>query len=137
MPVLLSMLCSRASSLAIIPLAQLAKSQYVEINGFKSRTQPIETGVPQGSILGRVLFLFYINDIINIDEDCKFIIYADDCTLFFTGKKLRTLEALAANTCYKLRDWCTKNNLTLNETKTKCVLFRALAHPYSYLTKLP
>lgn len=72
----------RGISLKLVQSYLSARSQYVEINGFKSRTQPVTTGVPQGSILGPVLFLYYINDIINIDEDCKFIIYADDCTLF-------------------------------------------------------
>lgn len=99
--------------------------QYTELSQHASRLRRIECGVPQGSILGPILFLFYINDIIAIDRRCKFIIYADDCTVFFSGKDLAEILANANEFCFKLHDWCKKNSLTLNETKTKCILFRA------------
>ena len=61
------------------------RSQYVEINGISSDVKKnIDTGVPQGSILGPLLFLIYMNDIPNVSKIFKFILYADDTTLFST-----------------------------------------------------
>ncbi len=57
------------------------RKQYVDIDGTKSEIKNITTGVPQGSILGPLLFIIYINDIPNASKLFNFIIYADDTTL--------------------------------------------------------
>ena len=57
------------------------RQQYVEIDGIKSELVSVKTGVPQGSILGPLLFLIYINDFENASEIFDLIIYADDTTL--------------------------------------------------------
>lgn len=100
-----------------------SRSQFVEVNEFKSRTHQITAGVPQGSILGPVLFLFYINDIVRIDTISRFIIYADDCTVLVKGKDLPEILPDASRICYQLRSWSQLNGLSLNESKTKCILF--------------
>lgn len=104
----------------------LTRSQCVEVNNRRSRTKPLKTGVPQGSILGPILFLFYINDITRIQTNCKFIIYADDCTLFVSGNNLETIVPVSSSLCYAIQKWSQNNCLTLNESKTKGVLFRPL-----------
>ena len=58
--------------------------QYVEINGVSSTLLSLKTGVPQGSILGYLLFLIYMNDIPQASSHFNFILYADDTTLFST-----------------------------------------------------
>ena len=60
------------------------RTQYVEVNNESSSLQTILTGVPQGSILGPLLFLIYMNDIPNASNLFTFILYADDTTLFST-----------------------------------------------------
>lgn len=80
--------------------------------------------VPQGSILGPILFLFYINDIVRIYEDCKYIIYADDCSVLLEGRDFDTIKRKGDTFCHNLQTWCKFNRLILNESKTKCVLFR-------------
>ena len=58
--------------------------QYVEIDGISSDVLPLTTGVPQGSILGPLLFLIYMNDIHNVTNQFNFILYADDTSLYST-----------------------------------------------------
>ena len=60
--------------------------QYTEILGEKSDSANIAFGVPQGSVLGPLLFLLYINDIVNCTKDAKFVLYADDTNIFVSGK---------------------------------------------------
>ncbi len=60
------------------------RKQYVDMDGVESDILSITTGVPQGSILGSLLFIIYINDIANASNLFKFIIYADDTTLSTT-----------------------------------------------------
>ena len=59
--------------------------QYVTYNGIKSMTDIIKCGVPQGSILGPLLFLMYINDLCQVSEFCLPLLFADDTNLFITG----------------------------------------------------
>ena len=67
--------------------------QYVYYNGVKSEMGSISCGVPQGSILGPLLFLVYINDIANVTNDCQPILYADDTNMFVTGKDIDVMIA--------------------------------------------
>lgn len=102
-----------------------SRHQFVEINDNRSQTKPITAGVPQGSILGPIFFLYYINDIVEISDMCKFVAYADDCSIFFTGKDLEEITPIASTVCNKIQRWSKANCLILNEAKTKCVIFRA------------
>ena len=67
------------------------RKQFVYIDGSESTLQPITCGVPQGSLLGPLLFIAYINDLKNSSEILSFILFADDSNLFCSHKNPETL----------------------------------------------
>ena len=104
------------------------RTQYVEVNGIQSSKRVIQTGVPQGSILGPLLFLIYMNDIPSATEYFTFILYADDTTLFRTmAYSLLALprehNILINEELLKVNDWLVANRLSLNVNKTKYMIF--------------
>ena len=88
-----------------------------------SRTCQIECGVPQGSILGPLLFLLYINDLPNVIKFAKTILYADDTTLYVSGKNVVRLSDVINSEISILSDWFQANKLSLNEGKTNYMIF--------------
>ena len=83
----------------------------------------IAHGVPQGSILGPLLFLAYINDLpLNIQE-AKLVLYADDTNILVTGKDEEAQQAKLSSVMKQLEVWFLKNNLIINTTKTVTMSF--------------
>ena len=101
------------------------RKQYVNVYNIHSRLQTIKTGVPQGSILGPLLFLIYINDISNASNFFDMIKYADDSTIYKSIEKSNLDTSLAnINTeLDKIADWLELNKLSLNVKKSKHILF--------------
>ena len=104
------------------------RKQALNINGTVSDWKNITTGVPQGSVLGPLLFLIYINDIINASKTAQAILFADDTSLIFTSKNLLThqpktnedwnlLANKIAQELEKISDWLKINKLSLNAKK--------------------
>ena len=83
-------------------------------------------GVPQGSILGPLLFLIYINDIYNSSEKLKFYLFADDTNLIYADKNLKSLEIVVNTELSKIHNWLIANKLSLNIDKSNYIIF----HPY-------
>ena len=107
------------------------RSQYVELNGVSSARKTITTGVPQGSILGPLLFLIYMNDIPQSSQSFRFILYADDTNLFTTVEyslpiSISNVSEILNNELKEINDCLSLNKLTLNIQKTKFMVF----HPY-------
>ena len=100
----------------------------MDINGVKSGALPITTGVPQGSIIGPLLFINYINDFSFASKAFTFISYADDTTLFstvsnFTNTPNTDTHCLINQKLFKINEWLEINKLSLNIAKTKYMLF--------------
>ena len=99
------------------------RKQYTEIKGNKSSYLDITTGVPQGSILGPILFLIYINDIHKCST-LKLLCFADDTTAYQSGPDIKALTTDVNVQIGNLYDWLCSNKLSLNVNKTYYSLFR-------------
>ena len=105
-------------------------TQYVDSNGVSSSIREIETGVPQGSVLGPFLFIIYMNDIHTVSDNLNFILYTDDTTLsrpmfsFTRGcnGNIELISTLINSEVNKIADWLAVNKLSLN-VQTKFMIF--------------
>jgi hypothetical protein len=98
------------------------RQQYVELNGVKSRLDKISCGVPQGSILGPLLFSIYVNDMVQ-SVNCDLLLYADDSVLIKTGNDPKTIEENLSTELNSLRQWLIQNKLSIHLGKTESILF--------------
>ena len=99
--------------------------QFVSIENVNSSNGYITCGVPQGSILGPLLFLIYINDICCSSSVLNFILFADDTNLFYSSKSITELQQVLNNELAALSEWFKANRLSLNIDKTSYILFCA------------
>ena len=99
------------------------RTQYVSLNGVNSQCGKITCGVPQGSILGPLLFLVYVNDIAHVSNICKPVMYADDTSMFMSGKDTNVLVKNMNEELCKLVRWLNINRLSLNIEKTHYIVF--------------
>ena len=81
-------------------------------------------GVPQGSVLGPILFIIYINDICNVSDVVKCVLFADDTNIFCSERNLTDLQLTLNRELGKLFVWFSVNKLSLNLSKTNYILFR-------------
>jgi len=96
--------------------------QYVRIRGTESGLRPITAGVPQGSVLGPLLFLLYINEMSNVCPGLNCLHYADDTTIYASGPDINLVSMRLQNGMVRLDDWMRNNKLVLNVQKTNCML---------------
>ena len=99
------------------------RQQYVVYNNSESNCRTITCGVPQGSILGPLLFLLYINDMAYISKLLTFILFADDTNILYSNSNIWELERIVNTDLLKLSDWFKANRLSLNIQKTNFMLF--------------
>ena len=112
------------------------RSQTTEIDGYVSEESVTAYGVPQGSVLGPLLFLIYINDIQMISNKLKFYLFADDTNLLYADKNLKSLENTINKELRNLSSWLRANKLTLNIKKSHFVLFSPRQKKTSYIPQI-
>ena len=98
--------------------------QYVVYNDVQSEHKNITCGVPQGSILGPLLFLLYINDLAVVSTKLFSLLFADDSNMFLTGKDPNELIRIMNSEIVHVVDWLRINKLSLNLKKTHFIIFR-------------
>ena len=99
------------------------RKQYVSLPEASSDLLNIVCGVPQGSVLGPILFIMYINDICNVSSLLKMILFADDTNLFRSDYDLDILCLEINQELSKLNKWSRVNKLSLNVLKTNFIVF--------------
>ena len=99
------------------------RKQYVCYSDTLSATMPITHGVPQGSILGPLLFILYINDLANVSENLFSILFADDTTVLIEGTNINTMIAALNCELAKLTEWLNANKLSINVSKSHYMVF--------------
>lgn len=113
------------------------RQQYVHVNGCNSYTKAVNTGVPQGSILGPLLFILYVNDI-NLYLNCNHCAFADDISIIASGTTEQGTLINLTNDLTNINNYFLFNNMQLNQNKTYIMSFHSKAknHNKSYLLRL-
>ena len=101
------------------------RQQFVSIDNLQSSRSVLKCGVPQGSILGPLLFLIYVNDIINSSSILSFILFADDTNVLFSHKNLAYVIETFNFELQKISSWFKCNKLSLNISKTNFMHFKS------------
>ena len=98
------------------------RSQLCQVNGSISSKREITCGVPQGSILGPLLFLVYVNDLPQCLDKARPRLFADDTNLTASGRNISDVESIMNSELAKLKEWLIANKLSLNVAKTEYMI---------------
>ena len=101
-----------------------------------SASLPVTSGVPQGSVIGPLLFLLYINDIAaNVDPQIEIRLFADDCLLFCRVKSAHE-QSLLNESLNKIYDWCVAYDMEINFDKSVCMSVTTKQSPLQFTYKI-
>lgn len=119
------------------PLALLSdylnnRQQFTSFGSHSSGLLPVSCGVPQGSILGPLLFLLYVNDIPNASRSLSFVLFADDTNIFLSHPDLQTLTHTLNTEMNHVTNWFKANKLSLNVSKTNFIHFKTTKKTVSH-----
>ena len=99
------------------------RKQFVTYNSYTSNYELIKCGVPQGSMLGPLLFLLYINYLSSVSEGCFSVLFADDTNMFIAGRNVNEMCNQMNADLFRVQEWLHCNKLSLNVLKTHYMIF--------------
>ena len=94
------------------------RKHQLRYKGITSGPQEVTCGVPQGSVLGPLLFLLYINDITSVCAHAKFLLFADDTAILYSAPNMSDLQTVISESFPKVTEWLHANRLSLSISKT-------------------
>ena len=133
----LSLYGIKNNSLKWFPSYLSNRKQFIQAGDIKTSYEDIICGVPQGSILGPLLFIIYVNDLSDVSKILEPIMLADDANLFFTHKNIKELFQTVNSELDKVFQWFNANKLSLNKDKTKYTFFHKAREKDNIPLKLP
>ena len=113
------------------------RKQFISYNHSKTETKTVKCGVPQGSILGLLFLLIFVNDLNNWTKVLDSVLFADNANLFCSDSDIRAVFEIANQELGQISDLFLANKLSLNVEKTKYTLFRKHTDQENIPSKLP
>jgi hypothetical protein len=107
-----------------LALDALDRFQIFNIDGCSSQRRMVNSGIPQGSVLGPLVFSFYVNEIFELPLRGKLQLYRDDAVVIYSHKEADNLFAKMQHDLNLISDWFYNNCLTFNSGKSKYVIFK-------------
>ena len=99
----------------------LTRTQELTFNGLTSDCISVKSGIGQGTIVGPIIFLIYINDVVRTLPEIHINMYADDCMLYCTGNNWLHVFNKLQHGLINFDTWCVLNSMVLNVSKSKCL----------------
>ena len=112
------------------------RKQYVSVNGSNSSCLNVNCGVPQGSVLGPLLFLIYINDLPLSSSKLAFYLFAEDTNNYCESDNIHHLQRVVNTELKKVKTWLDVNRLSLNMDKTNFIIFKSPQHHSAEVVKI-
>ena len=113
----------QSNSIGILESFLINRFQFVKINRSFSSKEAVKAGVPQGSALGPLLFILYINDLpLHLDSKLTNNLFADDSTMHASSKNIDDLNSSLQNGINSANTWCSKNSMSIHPEKTKSMV---------------
>ena len=103
-------------------ITYLNRSQVTKYGDKVSDSLTLTAGIAQGTVLGPLLFIFHINDCVNVLDKVKISMFADDCILYLCGNNWNVIYQIMQRELTRFTDWSVNNNLRLNDSKTQAMI---------------
>ena len=100
----------------------LTRSQKVKYGDTVSSSMEISNGIAQGTVLGPLIFIFYLNDCVCVLDKVKISMFADDCVLYYSANNWQNIQNVMQKELDNFVEWTTKHSLSLNESKTQAMI---------------